>query len=171
MQIAPVLTQMLSSNLFFSDHARARKIKSPVELVIGALRGLEGTTNSESVAAGLRQIGQGLFYPPNVKGWDGGRAWINSSTLLGRANLFAEILASDDTRFAGKTLTEYLASQQVTGVRDAINHFETCLMAVALDPQTRRKLESQFASQPGDHEKTMRSLLHAITSLPEFQLA
>ena len=35
----------------------------------------------------LRQMGQMPFAPPNVKGWDGGKAWINTSTLLFRYNL------------------------------------------------------------------------------------
>ena len=29
-------------------------------------------------------MGQNLFSPPNVKGWPGGEAWINASTLLAR---------------------------------------------------------------------------------------
>src|SRR5262249_17642353 len=37
-------------------------------------------------------MGQILFEPPNVKGWPGGRAWLNTSTVLGRDN-FAEVLA------------------------------------------------------------------------------
>ena len=41
------------------------------------------TTNTHQLAADLQQNGQGLFFPPNVKGWDGGRTWINSSTILG----------------------------------------------------------------------------------------
>jgi hypothetical protein len=170
LQVAPVLRQMLSSNLFFSDHAEAKKIKSPVELVIGMLRGLEGTTNCELVAGGLRKIGQGLFYPPNVKGWDGGRAWINSSTLLGRANLFEEILSSEDTRFGGTTLAEYLARHNIDNASDAITHFETCLMAVPIDPTTRSQLEQRFVSLDADQEASYRKLLRAVTSLPEFQL-
>jgi len=35
----------------------------------------------------LRQLGQVPFAPPNVKGWDGGKAWISTSTLLLRYNL------------------------------------------------------------------------------------
>ena len=170
LQVAPVLRQMLSSNLFFSEHSEAKKIKSPVELVIGMLRGLKGTTNSELVAGGLRKIGQGLFYPPNVKGWDGGRAWINSSTLLGRTNLFEEILSSEDTKFGGTTLAEYLARYEIDNARDAIIHFEACLMAVPIDPSTRTQLEQQFGSPGGDQEASYRNLLHAVTSLPEFQL-
>ncbi|QEF96236.1 hypothetical protein Mal15_02630 [Stieleria maiorica] len=171
LQIAPVLRQMLSSNLFYSAHARARKIKSPVELVIGMLRGLRGTTNSQRVAQGLRAIGQGLFYPPNVKGWDGGRAWINSSTVLGRANLFEQILSDGNTRFDGESLTQYLAGHDVHDAAEALDHFERCLMAVPINPANRQSLIAQFGSLGNDHEKAYRRLLHAVCSLPEFQLA
>ena len=34
----------------------------------------------------LRQLGQDLFAPPNVKGWDGGMTWITTNTLLTRYN-------------------------------------------------------------------------------------
>ena len=34
----------------------------------------------------LRQLGQDLFAPPNVKGWDGGITWITTNTLLTRYN-------------------------------------------------------------------------------------
>jgi hypothetical protein len=40
----------------------------------------------------LGALGQSLFAPPNVKGWPGGKAWLNTATLLERAN-FAESLA------------------------------------------------------------------------------
>ncbi len=100
--------------------------------MIGILRCLKGTTNTQLVAKGLLNIGQGLFYPPNVKGWDGGRAWINSSTLLGRANLIADILENDATRFDGKSLSEYLESHDVRTTDQAIEHFEQCLLAVRL---------------------------------------
>jgi hypothetical protein len=34
----------------------------------------------------LRQLGQDLFAPPNVKGWDGGITWITTNALLTRYN-------------------------------------------------------------------------------------
>src|SRR5260370_4630367 len=42
----------------------------------------------------LRAMGQTLFYPPNVKGWDGGSAWLNSQTMLTREN-FANAVAQN----------------------------------------------------------------------------
>jgi len=43
----------------------------------------------------MRQMGQILFAPTNVKGWDGGKAWITTSTLLFRYN-FANYLINGD---------------------------------------------------------------------------
>ena len=57
LQVAPALKMLLASNLFFSKHAMVRKIKSPVELVIGALRSLKATTNAQLVAQGLLDTG------------------------------------------------------------------------------------------------------------------
>ncbi|QDS96534.1 hypothetical protein FF011L_53460 [Roseimaritima multifibrata] len=170
-EVAPVIARILGSNIFYSTNSVGRKIKSPVELVIGTLRCLNATTNTQRVAKGLRNIGQGLFYPPNVKGWDGGRAWINSSTLLGRANLVADILDSNTTRFDGKSLSEYLHTQNVRTTDQAIEHFEVCLLAVRLDEATKAQLRKTTAAHTGDKERQMRSLLHAVTSLPVCQLA
>jgi Protein of unknown function (DUF1800) len=38
------------------------------------------------------RLGQDLFYPPNVGGWPGGRSWLSTRGLIGRAN-FAAALA------------------------------------------------------------------------------
>ena len=170
LQIAPVIQQILGSNLFFSEHAVARKIRSPVELIIGTLRSLEATTNTQLIAQGLLNIGQGLFFPPNVKGWDGGRAWINSSTLLGRSNLIADILASDATRFDGQSLTEYLKKQNVQTTVEAVSFFEQRLLATPLDAVTRDQLETAISENSNNSEQKLRSLLHSLTSLPVCQL-
>jgi len=170
LQVAPALTMLLKSNIFFSKHALGRKIKSPVELMLGTLRSLQATTNTQLLASGLLAIGQGLFYPPNVKGWDGGRTWINSSTLLGRANLFGKILENSATRFDGKSLTEALRNLGVRTADTAIGHFAKCLLAVPLSDVTKSELRQTYQNQTGDEEQKLRSLLHAITSLPQSQL-
>ncbi|MDA8744619.1 DUF1800 domain-containing protein [Rubripirellula amarantea] len=171
LQIAPLVKQILGSNLFFSKVALAQKIKSPAELVIGMMRVLNATTNTQLVARGLRGIGQGLFYPPNVKGWDGGRAWINSSTLLGRSNLIADILESDATRFDGKNLTDYLTDLDVRTTDQAISFFERSLFAIQLDDSAKSQVRAAADSYAGDRERQMRSLLHSLSSLPASQLS
>jgi hypothetical protein len=44
----------------------------------------------------LRSLGEDLFSPPNVKGWPGGDAWINSSTLLARKQFAERVLRVDE---------------------------------------------------------------------------
>jgi len=51
-------------------------------LLVGAIL----APGKRTVTAALRAMGQMLFYPPNVKGWDGGAAWLSSATLLTREN-------------------------------------------------------------------------------------
>jgi hypothetical protein len=58
-----------------------------VQWLAGSVRVLECDLPPTLVSYGmLRQLGQDLFAPPNVKGWDGGITWITTNTLLSRYN-------------------------------------------------------------------------------------
>jgi uncharacterized protein (DUF1800 family) len=168
--VAPVLQTMLASNLCFSRHAIGRKVRSPVELGIGFLRALEGTTNSYDLATGLADLGQHLFYPPNVKGWDGGRTWINSSTLLGRANLIRTLLDHNKTRFAGGTLAQLVDSQGLRRGEQIVTRLEELLLAVPLPSEVRGDLARRIDAGK-DRERTLKDAVHLLATQPEFQLA
>ncbi|MBV9274892.1 MAG: DUF1800 family protein, partial [Verrucomicrobia bacterium] len=43
-------------------------------------------------------MGQLPFYPPNVKGWDGGKSWINTATLGYRYQLARQLVAGMTVR-------------------------------------------------------------------------
>jgi len=100
--IAGLLRTILSSRHFFSAHAFRQRIKSPVEYVMGAVQAvyrpyMEGEADyrplpQQSLVGWVGAMGQSLFAPPNVKGWAGGRTWLNTSTVLERDN-FATALA------------------------------------------------------------------------------
>ena len=76
------------SDAFWAAENRGTLIKSPVELVVGAVRGFGITLDDGTpLATAARRMGQDLFDPPNVKGWPGGSAWINSDTYLVRQEL------------------------------------------------------------------------------------
>ena len=51
----------------------------------------------------LEELGQNVFYPPSVKGWDGGPAWLNGQTLLFRQNLALALTSTEDARFGRRT--------------------------------------------------------------------
>jgi len=72
---------------FYSTRARATQIKSPVHWIVQAARETGRQLLPPGVALPLTaELGQNLFMPPSVKGWDGGTAWINSATLIRRSN-------------------------------------------------------------------------------------
>jgi hypothetical protein len=63
------------------------RIKSPVELVVGSVRSLNTPVRDMGVLLqAMDLMGQNLLFPPSVKGWDGGRTWINTSTVFVRQN-------------------------------------------------------------------------------------
>ena len=91
-ELRPLLTALLTSEAFYASNNRGTLIKSPVELVLGVLIGLEiPTSDWRPYAFALRDMGQDLFNPPNVKGWPGGEAWINSDSLLKRKQFLARL--------------------------------------------------------------------------------
>ena len=90
--IKVALRALLTADAFYAPANRAVLVKSPVDLIVGTLRQFRFETGEVTpflVAA--RQLGQDLFAPPNVKGWPGGDAWINSATLLARKQLLERL--------------------------------------------------------------------------------
>ncbi len=167
-QIAPVLATLFRSNLFFSEAAIGRKIKSPVELAVGLLRSLGATTSLTLLARGVAKLGLALFQPPNVKGWDGGRMWVNSSTLLGRTNLVGQILAAGETRYDRGHLAAVAGDE--TRPEKVVDHLLGLLVAVPVPAEARSALVS-LAGEPGERDRTFGRVIHSISALPEFQLA
>jgi uncharacterized protein (DUF1800 family) len=100
-EIRPVLRQMFASAEFYSPEAVHSQIKSPVQWMIQTARVLGGEMPPPIQAIGaLRSMGQMPFVPPSVKGWDGGKAWISTSTLLFRYN-FAQAMLRGPAGGAG----------------------------------------------------------------------
>src|SRR5205823_9591354 len=90
---------VLRSNMFFSPHAYRTRVKSPVDYALGIVRGLEGNVPMGPLSRALEGLGQRLAYPPSVKGWDGGQAWLNGQTLLYRQNLALALTSTQDNAF------------------------------------------------------------------------
>jgi uncharacterized protein (DUF1800 family) len=87
-QFEPVLKTMFSCEEFYSTRAVKKQIKSPVQWLVGSAISLKADLMPTRVVNSvLNLLGQDLFAPPSVKGWDGGAAWITTSSLLARYNL------------------------------------------------------------------------------------
>jgi uncharacterized protein (DUF1800 family) len=91
-ELAPVMSMLLRSNIFYSDRAYRALVKSPVEFVIGAHKQMGLGTIMDGTPAALNAMGQILFYPPNVAGWPGGANWLTSQMLIARENFVARLV-------------------------------------------------------------------------------
>lgn len=79
------LRRMFMCDAFYAPDVRFQNIKSPVELLVGTCRLLDiKPVDSLAMTRSLKQMGQELFQPPNVKGWDGGEKWVNAAALFAR---------------------------------------------------------------------------------------
>jgi len=84
-QIRVALRELLLQEAFWAPENRGTLVKSPVDLVVGSLRQFDlAAADPRPLVPLLRNLGQDILSPPNVKGWPGGEAWINSQTLLAR---------------------------------------------------------------------------------------
>jgi len=85
--------RVVTSNLFFAREYMGDHIKSPVELYLGALQQLrlQVLPLPRRTLQGLRAMGQPVFAPPNVRGWVGGRHWVDSSRMASRRGLMQQL--------------------------------------------------------------------------------
>jgi len=198
-ELRPVLREILSSAEFYSDRAMGNQIKSPVQYIVQTSK-LLNTSAPPPLAAqnAMRQMGQILFAPPNVKGWDGGKQWISTSTLLFRYN-FANYLINGDAILPanvrqprqGADVGFGRAAQYADQIkRDPINVGKL----VPSDLRTKSRdivdllAKRFFQTQPAQKEldafaqflesrgsditdANLRELIHLMMSTPQFQLA
>lgn len=99
--IAVALRGLFSTDAFWDEGNRGTLVKSPAQFVVGTLRAFDVDDDDMTPLAGtLRNLGQNLFAPPNVKGWPGGSAWINSVTLLAREQFVEQLLRATESNRA-----------------------------------------------------------------------
>ena len=96
-EMKPLLRAMFLSDAFWAPVNRSVLVKSPVDLVVGSLRQFRFAVGDPApFAVILRQLGQDLFNPPNVKGWPVGDAWLNTTTLLARKGFLNRLFRADE---------------------------------------------------------------------------
>ena len=169
--IRPVVRAMFESDEFYGSRARGALVKSPVELAVGAVRALGIETDFGPLDKPIEQMGQALFMPPNVAGWPGGAAWINSSSLLQRINM-ANTLAEANRKRLRFTPQEVVSGQKVSTSGELVDFFGGLLLAGRLQNTDRDVLAAFLDGLDGATlDQRLRSLVYLMLASPEFQLA
>ncbi|GAC1416845.1 MAG: DUF1800 domain-containing protein [Flavisolibacter sp.] len=102
--IGKLMEDIFTSEWFYHQDNIGVHVKSPVELLVGIRRLLPMKLEQEEAQLMLQRVlGQILFYPPNVAGWPGGKAWIDSSTLMMRMRIGQMISDQDEFNVRLKT--------------------------------------------------------------------
>jgi uncharacterized protein (DUF1800 family) len=178
-----LVARILRSNLFFDPQVYRTRVKQPVDFVLGIVRALEGHVGTTALAQDLAALGQDLFYPPSVKGWDGGPAWLDGHTLLFRQNLALAMTSTTDDRF-GRRIDPAGVPRKHSQDSDSqvVDFFAKLLLQGDIPPETRQRLvqyqESSrrqtvpvYWTEQDAVEQRTRALCHLVLSLPEYQLS
>lgn len=180
--LAPMLRMIFSDKSFCSDRTYHAKIKSPAELVVGSLKTLQVENLDNDLPLLMGAMGQDLFHPPSVKGWDGGEAWISSDTMMERFNFAARITAVRFDELTAKASPSALVQRRgLKNASDLVNYFVDLLVDGDIPKQARDRLV-EYVSSDLDGKKVsiieddrtldakLRGLTHLIMTLPTYQL-
>jgi uncharacterized protein (DUF1800 family) len=153
---------ILRSRLFHDPAVRRKRVKSPVELAVGTIRALEvlkPTVSADALAEACIRMGQGLYAPPSVAGWDGGPAWINTTTTLARTNFALALLGNEDAQLGKRFDAARLADRYGKG-GDPAGFYVDLLVQDAFDETVRRRVKG-----------SAKEAATLVLTAPEYQLA
>jgi uncharacterized protein (DUF1800 family) len=190
----PVLRAMFMSEEFHAPSLIRNQVKSPVQWLVGSVRMLERELPPPAICFSLtRNLGQDLFAPPNVKGWDGGLSWITTNNLLARYNEAAALVKGDmsgavaqmannaglnmqiERRLrnmpAGRVDVDKLFSEtERSNPNLLIGALEKRLLQDELKPNQKKVLREYVESQEQWNDDALRSAIRLVMSTPEFQV-
>jgi uncharacterized protein (DUF1800 family) len=91
-QIRPFLKKLFTDPAFYRDEVVGARVQGPIDYLVGVSRRLGLHPPPAVLASGATILGQRLFAPPSVKGWDEGVSWITTSSLMQRGNMAGMLL-------------------------------------------------------------------------------
>lgn len=165
-----VVRTILSSRLFHAPQARRRRVKSPVEYIVGTCRMLgmaDPMPSPELLADSSAAMGQGLYAPPSVAGWDGGPAWIDTTRLVARTNLALGICSQTGPLSGKIQLDTWAKAAGATSPETTADALAETLLADAATPDLRVELRTLAKA----NAKDLRPVVARILTDPAYQLA
>jgi uncharacterized protein (DUF1800 family) len=202
--IKTVVREIFKSKEFYSDKAERAIYKSPSDFVIGLCRCLGVVQAAQDAGAdrpaqwqgavgilrvfgqAISRMGQSLLYPPDVSGWDGGSAWVNSATMIERIK-FADLLFGNVRESVGKNAKRQIPVRGIPAARlFGDKEFRSSLEVVdralqvldaTLPPEKRTLLAKTVTDNggvaalknPGEAQQIAHELSKLIFASPEFQ--
>jgi uncharacterized protein (DUF1800 family) len=166
---------VLRSRAFFADPNLGSRLLGPVEYVVGVARAMEcfdPPPSGQVLAERAARLGQDLFYPPNVGGWPGGRTWLATQAIVGRANYAAALV--EGKLWARPMGLDGLALARRHGrgrdLEDLLAFYAELFTGAAPD-DWRKRLRAALGPRAGLDAGTVAAALALTAAAPEAQLA
>ncbi len=163
--IERTLERLFRSELFLGPSARRSRIAGPVELVAHTLitLGIADTLSPADVARSAAQMGQALYRPPSVKGWDGNRTWIHAGSWLVRHNDLTRVAMAPGER------EDLAAAFGTQGRNDLAERALDLLIPDGAGPALRETVR-RAAAESEDAPEARRTVTALILTAPEYHL-
>jgi uncharacterized protein (DUF1800 family) len=191
-ELVPVLKQLFNSEHFYDSINNNVIIKSPIDLMSGLHHSLsfqyqDNVDLELNLRNKCREMGQEIFSPVDVAGWQGNQDWINSETLPKRWE-FADYLLikywqKNKNQF--KTFIQALVGSEETDLRAIVTQLKDFMfcpceikeeeMTDAINTFVGEVPESYFEDgtwslESNSVSKQVYDLMRFMITLPEFQL-
>lgn len=182
--IRAALRRLFLSRYFYDASNRWVMYKTPADFVTGALRTLDSAdlfTYEFGPGVQMVLMGQILFNPPNVSGWQHGRSWITSTSLTQRYNYgyyLVDVIMQGD--FANTRIDNLLAVNggpipDVDSFEEIIAYYRDRLLQADLTDEEHALLLQLLEDMPGANptqlfRNRVRGLIHVMLSMPIAQL-
>jgi len=190
-EIEPVVRQILKSEHFFDQSIIGAQVKSPLEYFISIFKLSNAGPDDlqDWVIGGIRwnsyELGQRIFSPVDVAGWQGYRSWINESTFTNRKDIatgyvysFNEDLRdkilqmavdltnnSDDPYVITNAFINQYLSFELTG-----SQYEAAVATFKGDVPENYYTDGIWTLNYQGSEWQCLALINFLVNLPEFQL-
>ena len=171
-EMRPVVHEVLRSPQFWDPSSSWARYAWPVEFVVRALKevGWNGFSVDSSLAP-LTNMGQTLFEPPNVAGWETGQSWFATGAMLARMNFASTLTANQKFNLA-----RAVKNAGVSSTPDSmLSYFLDRIATAPLDSGVPAELASYLrATGPWTGADTQlqnksAGLVHLLAGSPEYQ--
>jgi uncharacterized protein (DUF1800 family) len=167
---------VLRSRAFFAESNLGNRVLGPVEFLVGVPRALEcfdPPPSSLVLGEWSARLGQNLFYPPNVGGWTGGRDWLTSQAIIGRANFAAALV--EGRLWARPVLLDGIAlarkHERSRDLEDALTFYAELSTGSSPDAAWRKRLLAALGPGAKQRPDTVRAGIALVVASPEVQMA
>ncbi len=188
-ELKPLFSAMFKSEHFYSEQIKATRIKSPHELMIGMFKQFNvENINYDYVIDMSEKLQQLLFSPPDVRGWEGQRKWISTTTLPLRNNFTESVITGVNPLKEGNALIGFKVNvlefartfNSSENAEQFVNDIIDFMLLFPISPNTKNRLlqvlldgsaKEDWSTNNRGAEAKLTKFFKALTNLPEYQLS